>query len=187
MANICSNKIIFYGEREKVQALYDAVTAFYNPRQTNTLYNFALLLGMEEKDIPSCRGDFSYIEEIEFTSEDEVQFFVDVETAWSPVNEYWACICNYFGINYAASSEECGHGIFVIHNDPDGQFFPENYSIDIWDNNEYGIKSDVYFFKTAEEVMEFLNEEAEETFSYEEWKEIFEEEDFGAIREWERD
>lgn len=204
MANICTMGITFFcdaNDKEKTQGLRDLYETLekamkdINQKQ-HTFRNF-LKEGCLAEGI-SARGKFSDLGDYE-EMEDIHAFTCDAETAWSPQYAYLDALCTYYGgIEYASISEEAGFDIFEIKNDPEGQFYPQSFTLDVWgtdgisnDDTTPDIKETYECFDTMDELLSYLNSKDHygnlfQSESIDEWDEFFDEYDAGHIRTWEK-
>lgn len=182
MANICFNIIKIFGEEtklEKLKALLDKCLE----NNIRSLKKVAKVLKVTIPDDVCCRGDILYVDEIK----DNI-LSLQTETAWSPMDEYWDIVTEQLEVHYASLSEECGMEIYVIHNDPEGRYFSENYGIDIWEEYQ-NLSSDYFYFDTEKEICEFMQERIPDRQfrSFEDVKRYFADADFGTAYEYVRD
>lgn len=130
-----------------------------------------------------CRGDISYVDKVE-----NKVLTLQTVTAWGPIDEYWDTVTEQLNLKYASLSEECGMGVYVIHNDPEGQYFPENYVIDIWEGYQ-DLSEDYFYFETEKEICEFMQKKisGQEFKSFEDVRMYFDDVDFGTVHQYIRD
>ena len=153
MANWCSTEYTLYSDnKEELRSLYD------------------LMKGLEEREIPlvengfgktwlgclvtalgedwnnfSCRGEW---ECLELNDDDTITF--STECAWYRCFEVDNLIQHkYPSIQIFFKAEESGMSIYE-KNDSEGFYYPENYVLDIINDN-------VYYLETEEEVVRTLN------------------------------
>lgn len=182
MANICCNSMKIIGDKKRLMELKESLDKCLE----NGICSFRKVAEVLKVEIPDevyCRGEISYVDEVV----DNI-LTMQTETAWRPMDEYWDIVTEKLELKYVSLSEECGVGVYVIHNDPEGQCFPENYVIDIWEAYQ-DLSSDYYYFETEKEICEFMQEKIsdQEFKSFEDVSMYFDDIDFGTVHQYIRD
>ena len=182
MPNWCSNRVKLMGDQERIDKV-ERILQDCLDDEIYSLSDIAKHLGVNIGDDIYCRGSLSCFERELYGT-----LILDVETAWSPIDEYWDVITENLGLKYASQSEECGMGVYVIHNDLDGKHFPENYVLDVWEKYQ-DLTEDYYYFETENDLCTFMNDViADREFgSFDEIREFVEEVDIGSLHQYERD
>lgn len=194
MSNICTMSITFYcnPDEEKSQQGLLSLHKRIQDAFDNKGGAFSALLNPQQYPDISVRGEFSYVDDLD---EKEIMFSAHADTDWDPLYDFLHTLCKECGVFFASSSDEPGFGIFQTYGDPEGVFYPHNFSVDICgtdgiseDDNAPDIKDAYEFFDTSEEMVSWLNGNYGELFqseSYEEWEEFLDEYEAGHIRIWE--
>ena len=182
MANICCNSMKIIGDKKRLMELKESLDKCLE----NGICSFRKVAEVLKVEIPDevyCRGEISYVDEVV----DNI-LTMQTETAWRPMDEYWDIVTEKLELKYVSLSEECGVGVYVLHNDPEGQYFPENYVIDIWEAYQ-DLSSDYYYFETEKEICEFMQESVpeQEFKSFEDIRTYFDDVDFGVAHQYVRD
>lgn len=142
-----------------------------------------LLSDATKEGVADLRGK---LVQVDVVSPDAQEFRAMAETAWSPNHELITALCSaYENISYASASDEACEDIFEIYNDPDGKYYPFEYQIDIWGNEE--IPEICEFLKQEDETLEILKENLGHLCdgeSLEDFEEFLDDEDIGRIRHW---
>lgn len=176
-----SNSIILYGDNTKIKAmkkiLEGFVSIFQSSKRELQLERLAKVLGMDVSGI--AHG--GYIEEIGDIEGDGTMVRLNVETCWQPLDEFWDLFCRNHDLKYASLTD--GPDCHWIHGDLEETFFPENYKLDVYEDNAYGLKNDVYYFETKEELQEWLDAHATQPTT----PEFFSDCDFAELIKFERD
>lgn len=182
MPNLCSNTIKIIGEEKRLTELKASLEKCLK-NNICTLKDVAKAHGVIIADNIYCRGYIAYVDNIE-----DDTLMLQSETAWGPTNEFWDCFTKELNFKYASISEECGMGIYVIHNDLEGRYFSENYLIDIWEKYK-DFTEDYFYFETKAEICEFMNEIIpEQNFkNFKDVEEYFSNVDFGNAYQYQRD
>ena len=193
MANMCSNAMRIYGDREQLEKLHALINkAIDDTDRTNPVYLTFLLAGYSESEIktlgmPNCYG-METDEEITTGKYGITYLCVWYESAWSPAISQWNAMLSRFfpKLKQVTISEECGNEIY-INTDESGYFFPDRYYMDGQINNVYirdelpdsGIATNEqalafinmccekagvkHDFKTIDEAMDYISEKDEES------------------------
>ena len=182
MANICFNIMKIIGEEIRLTELKASLDKCLE-NNICSFRNVASILKVVIPDDVSCRGEITYVDEVE----NDV-LTLQTETAWGTMDEYWDTVTEQLELKYASLSEESGMGVYVIHNDPEGKYFPENYVIDIWEEHQ-DLNSDYFYFETEEEMCEFMQEKiSDQDFkSFEDVRMYFDDVNFGTLHQYIRD
>lgn len=183
MANICNNIIVLEGSIPGRKRISEALHALQPSVRLVTLTEFAEKLGA-----PCGTGVLNLLKRGEITdfieSDDDIIIYSD--TAWNPTVGYWKFICSELNLSYSLKAEEPNCRVFQIYNDPNESRFPENWYLDVWDDNEFDLPIDTRYFSKAENVLSYLNNGADEKHTIDEWIEIFNEEGFAILGQFER-
>ncbi len=182
MPNFCFNRVKLMGDEEKLHNAWIKLKDCLD-KKIYALSEVAEELEIDISEDIYCRGSIHYIDR-----SDDGSLFLDVETAWEPVNDFWDVFTEKMDLKYASLSEECGMEIYVIHNDLDAIHFPENYLLDIWEKYQ-GLTDDYYYFETEKELCTYMSEViANHQFtSFEEVKDFIDDMDIGSAHQYSRD
>lgn len=182
MANICCNIVKIIGEETRLKKLKES----FDKCLENDICSFKDVAEILKVTIPDevyCRGEISYVNEIENNV-----LTLHTITAWAPIDEYWDIVTEQLGLKYASISEECGMGVYVIHNDLEGKYFPENYVIDVWEEHQ-DLTSDYFYFEKEEEICEFMQERipGQDFKTFQDVRMYFDDVDWGTAYQYDRD
>lgn len=150
MPNWCCTKIIFHGNKLEIEDFHKKLDEWTsnalmpNGFGTNWLGNVLCGAGLEDRIDSSrseqtlrCRGSVTYLEDVEINSDEDATFYIDVETAWSPMVKMWINVIktlDYKTVGFSYLAEEIGLELYEIY-DPYGDF-TEKYYVDVWVDGE---------------------------------------------------
>ena len=177
MANICLGSIVFRGK--EVKRLFDAV---YNGKKENG-YSGPSLRSVAETLGVKFEGDGRYYLVTEKSWLEPEKVKVEAELAWNDNRQYFNTIANALGLTWNGFFDT-DDSKWKIVNDSAHNDFPEDYILDVYEGEEkngHNIPRGCEYFGTAEELASYLNKKSGEKKTYDEWQELFEDEDFGKI------
>ncbi len=128
MANVCSDKVVFFPNgdtaEDALSRLKEDLLICYPSIESHADTGLDLLL--EQLDIPTdgiyLRGDVIYM------SIEDTHISVDLKTAWYPLYEAYRKIAEYYGLDFVLCAEEPGGHIF-INTDVYGTYLDVRYRI----------------------------------------------------------
>lgn len=177
MPNICCADVYFRSENSKklrdLNELFEAFTKKGEKIYFDKEFNEKIKLSYE--------GDTGTVSSYDFDGKNVL--YVSFDFAWDDHREFLNALAEKLESKWSGLFD-CD-GLWKV--DPLG-FFKENYLINVYDNNNLGLPNDIYeFFENTKEVEEYLNNCSKQTHTFEEWKETFDESDFGRIEEIDED
>jgi len=176
MADICCADVYFQGKPEKLKALNDLFESYKKREKIYFDKEF------NEKINLSFEGETGVVTSYSYDGLNEL--FISFEFAWDDHRKFLKALAETLEARWSGLFD-CNDCLWKI--DP-LKIFKENFLIDVQDNNNIGLPNDIYeFFSNTEEVKEYLNKCSKQNYSYEDWKETFDESDFGRIVEIEED
>lgn len=165
MANPCSTKYVFYGDKKAIKEFSQRIK-----KHTNESGFCVLREIVQEFNIPH---DTPHRGEITCFYSDDTTVTIYTETAWSPTLSLWDRIIveNFYDlenncrkINYVYLAEECGCGLF-INSDTTGEYLPEKYLIDTAFDDENGKWKELYeYYNSESELVKGWNAEFNTSF-----------------------
>lgn len=174
MANLCCNTVHLIGDKLALDRIMDAHNRIQTPVKT--------LEALQEQLQFECEGwGRSYddgISSIEF--DDNGHLVIDCCTAWGSVDDYWIALSKFLGLEKWASWSELDSEIFVV-NDDNGEIFPTQYMLEVWDETDYDLPDDRVEFKTEDELLAYLNEKIGTAKTLAEYEELIDDEGWGSI------
>lgn len=184
MANICTMRITFFCNgilnNAGLLALHKELASLGGDGKLITL-----LSEKEKTKVSDERAELKHVSEI---SVNAVSFTVDVETAWTPNHALITALCSKFlGVSYASASDEANEDLFEIYNDPEWEWFPFEYSIDVWGNSM--VPELCEFLHDEEATYECLKKNFGHMYDGEDvegFDEFLEQNDLGRVRHWYR-
>lgn len=161
MPNWCSTSIMFDGEieeikrfREELESIIKGPAKMANSFGDGWLGDIVIHYGYGWKEVP-CRGEVSYIGDLEDQDNGFGNFMITTTTAHAPLIETWdLVISNYSEIDYVYIAEEPGCQVF-INTDTEGVYFKERYRVDVEIPKEIFGKKHQYIvaLQTEEELL----------------------------------
>lgn len=130
MANMCSNDIVFYGDKGYLTELHNHVHRILKSKD-NEYNDYTMLAKAYGLDLAEA-GWFEYADdELQPDCNEVHTFTLQTETKWVPKEEIFNAICKHYNydIGYIYKAEETGFGVFV-NTDKDGRYFAEKYYVD---------------------------------------------------------
>lgn len=157
MANLCFNSIYLKGDKDTLNYL----AKVFIEAKKDTYLGFEKaqeILGFEEDDWGK-----SYDVGLDFVDDSQVNtmgiLFLTGVTAWSAIPKYFKSLCEKYDLEYVLL-EELDSNI-CVYNDPESQWFPDNYILDLWDDftTEDGeiLEAGYHEFKTESDLLHFVN------------------------------
>ena len=156
MPNWCFTQMIFHGEKDEIKDFHSKIEEWTSKNYEengfgvkwlgNVLHGAGLGHRIDsETDRISCRGDITYIGEVDaYDGAMEATFNLDTETAWCPMCEMWTEVINAVGyktIGFSYCAEEPGLEIYETY-DPYGDFDSKYYVdvfVDVADGENKGL------------------------------------------------
>lgn len=176
MPNTCVADVYFRGNPDKLKDLNELFESYTKEREKITFYG-----KLKDITIPNYKGDTGVVTSYDYDGKNVL--FISFDFAWDDHREFLNALAEKLESKWSGLFD-CD-GLWKV--DPLG-FFKENYLINVYDNNNLGLPNDIYeFFENTKEVEEYLNNCSKQTHTYEEWKETFDESDFGRIEEIDED
>lgn len=165
MANMCSNAMAIYGNREQLEKLHSIIfEAFASKDETTATADLIFLMaGYTKEELDALNMPASYSieadEKITTGKYGITYFHVWYESAWSPAIVQWSMMLSRFfpALKQATICEECGNEIYV-NTDESGYFYPDRYYMDGQINNVY-IRDELpdSGIVTDEQALAFIN------------------------------
>jgi len=161
MANICSDKVIFYNDRyqQGIKRLSDDVEQLFHLFFTSDNWIGKLL---ELNELPNPEPLNGLV--INYEAEDD-HIMLDLEVDFKPLINVYRKIARQYGLSFVLRSEEYACCIYV-NTDKSGRFFPDKYIAhiggDMEDNDESGLvramDHEDQKYKKLDGVLEFFSE-----------------------------
>lgn len=154
MANECSTKYMFFGDKEHIEDLQNKILKVQETKGA-FLCTLAKQYSINSPDT-SYRGHISYMD---MWNEDGTALMVETINAWNPVTELFNAIINkhYLDdqytrlIDFVYMAEEPGFNIY-INTDIEGRFFSDRFYVDSRVNDLY--ESD--YMENEQDVIDWL-------------------------------
>ena len=177
MPNICCADVYFRSENpKKLRDLNDVFESFTKKRE-----KIYFDKEFNEKIKLSYEGDTGSVSSYDFDGKNVL--YVSFDFAWDDHREFLNALAEILEAKWSGLFDS--DGLWKV--DP-LKFFPENYLVDVFDNNNIGLPNDIHeFFETEKEIEEYLNKVSNQRYTYEEWKNTLDESDFGRIEEIDED
>lgn len=168
MANICWGTVVFHGDKDKVNALYETITKLIEESGKHQcgLYELKEALGVTEDC--DCRY---YMTDITL-SEDGTSTSMNVELAWDSHDDYWNAIAKAAGVNWCGEFGNDDDGWWTV-NDVDKKFFKTEFYLDA-ECSPIGEFAD---FDSEDKLVDFLKAKTGKTYSASEWADLFYDDD----------
>ena len=137
MPNWCINNILFFGDRQNIEKLYedwDAALKTVAEGDDGWIGRLLVYKGIDPAKI-YCRGFADCLE----LRDDGL--FVTTWDAWLPMLAFYDYVAGLYSLEYVLMAEEPGNGIY-INTDAEGRFFPERYIIELLSDDASLYKED---------------------------------------------
>lgn len=183
MANLCCNSVYLLGKPATLKTIRDTIKDLIDSSERHQ----TTLEKLQERLDFVCEGwGITYDSGLDYFNDDEIEdgkLLIDVCTAWNSVPDYWKALCDKYSLQFSELVDVDGE-IFV-ENDCEKRYFPNEYRLEIWEENDYEFEDDE--FESEELLLSYLSTKSCEVHSLEEWMQIFDDEEIGSIKEIERD
>lgn len=174
MPNWCYTRITFHGNKTEIEDFHEKIDKWTseefaeNGFGPNWLGNILHRVGLSdridsEENRLRCRGSVGYVEDVEVCSDNDATFYIDTETAWTPMLEMWVATIKalkYETIGFSYLAEEPGMCVYEIY-DPYGDY-DESYYVDTYlcgadenDTNLFTLQDHIYY-ETDDELIRSL-------------------------------
>lgn len=155
MPNWCTTQYKIVGDKstlDKVNSLFNRVNnGEFNGKVETDFINFlgylVMALGYDYTKF-SCRGEYT-----NYQYDNEAMISFETTTAWCPCDGVFELIKKtYPNVSVYYQSEECGCNFYET-NDVDEEYFPENYLVEGYVDNEYSCEH----FEEIEDAYDYIS------------------------------
>ena len=154
MANMASVAYAIEGSRESLEKISEAIIAGMEDKQHWTEWTACRKLGFSEEELDDKRLGGEMIDDPEIDEQDVLHFWA--EERWGLQDFDELLIEKFPDIKVYWVVEESGLEVYAT-NDKEGKYFPERYWVDTAQDDIYQSE----YFKTEEDMYEWLNEKYE--------------------------
>lgn len=160
MPNWCNNQSVILShekDNKNLKKVYDVINSIANDRTKSVVDLFYELTDVkEDNDLYSAgfiRGDINYVE-LRKTKDGEPYIEMNWDTAWQPMIEGLDYILEPLGLYEFTIAEEPSNLVY-INNDELGEFFPNKFVIDGFDEENDDYVGD--YFTSLDEALKWLS------------------------------
>lgn len=153
MANLCFDEITVYGDKDKVKTIYDFLTGLQEELHINQI---PLSYIKESLDFSEYDGDLRYFIDSVELKDDKV--IITAELANTAHEEFFDYLADNFDVDYCIYADYADEGSKAVINDPQGYVYPQQYVLEVWDTNDFGLDEENYYFNDDIELKEFCKE-----------------------------